>query len=506
MPMRKLLPVLLMLLCTPLPELCAQSIFKAAAVEVSGDKVRKGRRTFYVHVVKEHQTLYSIARAYGVTTRDIIDSNKNLNLDAVPIHPGDMLYIPVIAEAAAAKVEEETVPVTPDPEITPALEREDLIPVQADTTLLIIEDEPIQTVEATEELSGEDPFFYDIPEVIHVTLLLPLGTATKPNEHYFNFYAGALMAARQAGRSGINLDIEALDLSEAGQEEIRARLEKSDIILGPVSSADISSVLPLLPEDKYVISPMDTKTAPLTRDAHVILAATPVSAQIEDAVSWMTADTDSTDVIIIPREEGRALNANTRAMVGEIQRDTTGLHIEEVSYLISKGLEMDEWFDANVHFADTTCRIFPVSDNEAFIKEVIRAANVQSFKGKDVYLYGPAKVRAAEMEDLCNARLHVSASYHINYKEAAVQQFVLDWRAVMKGEPDSFAFHGYDTMLYFTGICAEYGRQWPEKLPEYTRDGLQTRFKFSHTDAKGYVNEGIRRVVYSNNFKAEILR
>lgn len=501
--MKKLLTAIMILLCTPLGELCAQNTFKAAAVEVSQDKVRKGRRIFYVHIVREHQTLYSIARAYGVSTRDIVDSNKDLNLDSIPIHPGDVLYIPY-TENTPSPVREAAAPLTPDPEIVPAARVEETRVEQTDT--LIIDDEPIQTVEATEVLTGEDPFFHDIPEVINVTLLLPLGTAVKPNEHYFNFYVGALLAAREAGRHGVNLDIEAFDLSEASRDDIKARLAQSDVILGPVSTTDINEMLPILPADKFIISPMDTKTASLTENERVILAATPVSNQIRDAVQWMKSDSDSTDVIIVPREEDHALNANTRTMAGELQIDTTGLHIEEVSYLISKGLEMDEWFDVHAHFADTTTRIFPVSDNEAFIKEVIRAVNVQSFKGKDVYLYGPAKVRAAEMEDLCNARLHVSASYHINYKDPAVQQFVLDWRAIMKGEPDSFAFHGYDTMKYFTGICAEYGRQWPEKLPCYSKEGLQAKFQFSESDSVGYVNEGIRRVVYSNDFKAEILR
>ena len=64
-------------------------------VKVTTDMVRNGDHLFYAHVVVARQTLYSIAKAYGVSTLDIIDANPKLDLRNRPIHPGDVLLIPV---------------------------------------------------------------------------------------------------------------------------------------------------------------------------------------------------------------------------------------------------------------------------------------------------------------------------------------------------------------------------------------------------------------------------
>lgn len=522
----------------------AQSVFTAAKVEISKDKVRKGGRIFYAHFVEEHQTLYSIAKAYGVTTRDIIDSNLQLKLDENPIHPGNLLLIPIKEEEPKA-VEEVQEPASAEPAVqqpqekkgglldifkkkdkpeeqpveVPAPKPEALFPAHTDTLKLEAPDtfEAIRDsviVEGSEMddmadpfadfLTPSDEFILDIPQTINVTLMLPLNAADTPSERYFNFYMGALLAARNLGSEGLSIDLETLDTMDPSLiQEASFRLQDSDVIIGPVSSADIKEILPFLPEGKFLVSPMDAKTISYTEENNVILAATPTTTQIQDVVEWIKGGLEEPDGVLLINEAGKS-NSAVRLIHEELDINNIPAS-RSVSYEISKGLEMDDWFTNNIP-TETTTRVIVASDNEAFLKESIRAVNVQKFKGKNIQLYGPAKIRAAEMEDLCNANLHVSASYYIDYKEAAVQQFILDYRALFHTDPDSFAFHGYDTMMYFTSICAKYGRRWPEKLSEYRQSGLQTNFKFDESDAAGYVNSGIRRVIYSPEFKAEILR
>lgn len=103
-----------LLLCGNVAELSAQE-FIATPVEISAEKVRIKGELFYVHKVLKGQTLFSIAKAYQVSTEDI---NKANPLLAEGLKSDTIIYIPAVSgesqsnsEVPAAQVpvvEEET--------------------------------------------------------------------------------------------------------------------------------------------------------------------------------------------------------------------------------------------------------------------------------------------------------------------------------------------------------------------------------------------------------------
>ena len=100
--MKKFLAIVASILLAAAP-LSAQTIFRPAEVTISTDVVTIDGKKFFSHVVREKQTLYSIGKAYGVSSLDIIDTNPSLNLDRRPIKPGDVLLIPVTDKALSLR-------------------------------------------------------------------------------------------------------------------------------------------------------------------------------------------------------------------------------------------------------------------------------------------------------------------------------------------------------------------------------------------------------------------
>ena len=64
-------------LCLATPALRAQD-FEAAPVKVSQEKVRLNGKVYLSHAVQERQTLFGIAKAYGVSVDDLYDANPGL--------------------------------------------------------------------------------------------------------------------------------------------------------------------------------------------------------------------------------------------------------------------------------------------------------------------------------------------------------------------------------------------------------------------------------------------
>ena len=541
--MKKFLAIVASILLAAAP-LSAQTIFRPAEVTISTDVVTIDGKKFFSHVVREKQTLYSIGKAYGVSSLDIIDTNPSLNLDRRPIKPGDVLLIPVTdkalslrqkqarlpealevgsdsaavaADSAVVAADSASAPVAPAGKDLVAMDSlavaSDSLAVAPDSLalapdILSIAPDSLSITPADSclfEEPSEEEFIYDMPDVIKVSLLLPMNADSTANVRYLNYYFGSLLAARDLGAQGIKLEISTIDtMSPDAFAQAEHDFKESDVIIGPVSAGDISKALPLLPEGKMLVSPMDAKTEELTLDSPVILAATPASRQILDAVSWMKEEKAEADTLIVVRESEVRLSPSMQFMRSNLDFEELG-NVIEVDYSIAGGLEMNEWFGVHTHLADTATRVMALSERDVFVKDVIRNVYLQNSLKHNVTIYGPARTRSSDVEEMCNAYLHNSVTYYIDYERPEVIEFVGNYRALFHSEPDSFAFHGYDTMRYFVSICAAYGRGWAQKLDKFSQSGLQTYFRFDPSDTVGNVNSGLRRVLYTPGFNIYIM-
>ena len=121
-------------------------------------------------------------------------------------------------------------------------------------------------------------------------------------------------------------------------------------------------------------------------------------------------------------------------------------------------------------------------------------------------IYCPSRVRNYEnlnVELLHNASAHITTNYYVDYDSPEVRSFVFSYRALFKTEPNSFAFHGYDTMKYFTRMCSVYGREWYKRIDTYRGKGLQSDFSFTLV-ADGALNHACRRIVYNPDFTVSV--
>ena len=478
----------------------AQTIFQPAEVTISTEVITIDGKNYFSHVVRERQTLYSIGKAYGVSSLDIIDLNPSLNLDTRPIKAGDVLLIPV-TEKALAQINR---PLEKDIRQIKRVDRAavvDSTAVTADSlevaigSLKVAADSVVVAIDSVEVAVDS----------IAVALLLPMeANDSTANVRYLNYYFGSLLAARDMSAKGVKMKISTIDTSNPVDfARTPSVLHDADVIIGPVSTSDILMTLPYLPEGKFLVSPMDSKTEELTVDSPVILAATPVSTQVKDAVSWMMDEKADADTLILVRESDVRLTAASRQLRGIVEKAAINEELSnaiEVDYSIANGLEMNEWFGVHTHLGDTATRVMVLSERDVFVKDVIRNVYLQNSLKHNVTIYGPSRTRSNDVEEMCNAYLHNSVTYYVDYDNPEVIDFVSNYRALFHCEPDSFAFHGYDTMRYFVSICARYGSNWPSKLEHFRQSGLQTHFRFETTETVGKVNAGLRRVLYTPGF------
>lgn len=531
--------------------------YVAPPVEVSDQKVKKDGKVYYSHVVQERQTLYSISKAYNVTQEEILEANPGLRDSG--LKKNSIIMIPV--QSALPVKEEESPQQEPTPQqveqvqnvresvqasvqkihvvrwyetlkdiadkynvsesaIIAANNLKDgkvknrqklIIPTEEYAEIIapeIPEEEEenmdLETAFDDSHLQEEVAPEYTSKSHIRATVLLPLkATGSTSSRSNMDFYSGVLLAAREIGESGIDLDMSVYDIANGTYGATKNELEASDIIIGPVAAADITRIYTVTQDIKALISPLDPKAEQLCGTYSTLIHA-PASrmSQYEDLAQWIKEDLVPGDrVIVISEKEAR------KGDEGKILRaaiDSAQIEYIPLAYSILEGRKIQEPLEAKMT-SEGTNRVIIASESEAFVNDAVRNLNLTIHNKFDVVLYAPAKIRTfetIEIENFHNTNLHASLTYYIDYNDAEVKQFVKKYRALFNTEPTQFAFQGYDVAKYFIGLCAKYGDGWMQHVED--SEMLQSTFDIKPS-GNGYINEGIRRIVYGPEYSVMVV-
>lgn len=533
---------------------CAQE-YISAPVTVSKEKVRVNGKICYSHIVKEKQTMYSIAKAYDVTVDDIYALNPNLKENG--LKKNAIILIPSKEEKQEQVVEE----AIPFQSLEQKTVKEEKLSTKKQKThtvkwyedLDVIAEKYGVTVEAlmkANNLSGrkltkrqklvipdpdetagaEDTLSHDMNETaedalteaadslsseisvadtiftpqeeVKATLILPLKASTDNiSRNNMDFYSGVLLAVKDLAEAGISTELNVYDSSDSSHPIASEDINSSDLIIGPVSSGDLGRLLESGYDAKAVISPLDSRAESYAyANSNFIQVPAAQMVQYQDLMNWIKEDTMPGDTLLVISEKGARMTDAVAQMTQAA--DSSGLTFIPFSYSILEGRDVTEPL-TKLMTAVGTNRVIITSDSEAFVNDVVRNLNILVYNKLNVVLYAPARIRnfeTIEVENLHNTSLHASLGYLIDYDSQKVKNFLLKYRALYNTEPSQYAFQGYDIATYFITMCSEYGPRWTKKLDSTEKQMLQSTFRFVPVENGGFVNTGVRRVVYGSGW------
>lgn len=536
-------------------------VYENAPVTISKEKIRSNGALYYSHVVQERQTLFSISKAYSVSIQEIYDANPKLNLQTEGLKKNQILLIPVkdVAKQPEAAVPQETAS-QPQPQVQETAKTVSASPasqsgyteyiakwyddlntisqkfgVSKESIMaangmkdervkkkqkLIIPSTDVPAInaqqaedaaeivnsEASEEGIENNPYMasnltYVPVSTINVSLILPLDAQGSVNNSNYDFYSGALLAVKALGTEGISTNLNVFDMTSK-TPVTEATLAESNVILGPVSSGDITATLEKCHSGQYLVSPLDPRAASLTETcANVIQAPSSTDAQYKDIISWISEDWQQGDRLILVTEK----NATPTALAQLVSE--SGIEHQTLTYGILEGRNVTSSLTGMMSQTATN-RVVIASDSEAFVNDVVRNLNLMVFKKYDVALYGPSRMRnfeTIEVEHFHNTKLHLSTSYYVDYESSKLKSFLLSYRALFGAEPTPFAYQGYDTAYFFISQCAREGQFWAERLSSDRSHGLQSDFRMERLESGSYVNTAVRRVLYGPEYEMKLL-
>ncbi len=530
--------------------------YDSTPVTISKEKVKIGGQVCYSHIVLEKQTLFAISQAYNVSLEDIYKYNpkvkdeglkKNSILIVPALQAKKEAVVPVFATAertdSKAEVPDnlgrrnhtvkwfediEGIAVKYGVSVNAIMQANNLksrklskrqrliIPLPGEYPDTPVE-EPAEeaavsdTTAVSDTLADENGFFPEFlfpKKEVSLSLLLPFkATGADGSRQNMDFYSGVLLAVYDMQKEGISTDLNVFDVAEGNLPGPGNGLMNSDVVIGPVAPGDISRLLGANPLIKGVVSPLDPRAESLVySNGAMIQAPTPHTAQYLDLVSWIREDMKPEDRVLFITEKGAKQTDAVAGMTAAI--DSSGIEYKPLSYSILEGRSVTETL-AYLMTETSTNRVYIASESEAFVNDVVRNLNVMIHQKYDVVLYAPSKIRSfetIEVENFHNTNMHVSLGYYIDYEDAGVKNFLYKYRALFNTEPTQFAYQGYDIAKYFISHCSKYGNRWMNRLEDDKESMLQSTFDFIRTPDGGYVNNGVRRIIYGPDWTVEKIR
>ena len=470
---------------------------------------------FVKHTVKWFEDIYDVAKQYGVTPQDIMDAN---GLKSSRISKRQVLYVPILsdeekARRAAAAVKPPTIPVIEDPVIAGQGigETQSFDPIRVEQPEVaqmekLDKDKPVEETVAAEEKEEEGILDWLAGKGnVEMALILPFNAAGKVSETNMDFYSGVLLALRDLETEGVKTKLNVYDL-QAGLPA-SFELEKNDFVLGPVTAADLSTVLERTEGRTTVISPLDQRAASHTQDhANFIQAPSSARNQYEDLAAWAAQDLGKADRIILVTEKVTGSTAPASGVREALLN--AGISFQGVSLGQGETRSLPSSLTSQLTKGGEN-RIIVASEKETFVADMVRNLGILRGRGYDIVMYAPSRVRtfdSVEPNAYHQCSLHISSSYFVDYADTRVKSFVRTYRALFKTEPSQFAFQGYDTARYFVSLVSKYGPHWTKAISRETGKGLHTDFRFEAVPSGAFRNTAVRRIVYNTDYTTELDR
>lgn len=454
-----------------------------AALQEPSAPIKKEEKKKKTHTVKWYETLDDIAAKYGVTADEIVAAN---HLEGRKIKSRMKLMIPEPGEIVLAEKAEEVSETLAD----------NTASNEAETT---------ETKEQEQEKIWEPTVR---KEKVSAALLLPFkATGTSGSRSNMDFYSGVLLAVNDLASSGTSIDLSVFDIADNKSAISGSILNDNDIVIGPVSTRDLTDVFSTGDDKVMVVSPLDPKAESLVAaNTNMIQAPTPHKIQYDDLTSWMKEEMTEGDRVIFITEKGARQTEATFQMKQSI--DSSGLAYSPFSYSILEGRSIEKPLK-DLMTTTGANRVLIASESEAFVNDVVRNLNMMIHQKYNVVLYGASKIRSfetIEVENFHKTNMRVSLTYYIDYNDPRVKSFLLKYRALFNTEPSQFAFQGYDIASYFIEMCSKYGNNWPEYMSNEAKSMLQSSFRCMKNGDGGYVNHGVRRIVYGQDWTISKVR
>lgn len=463
------------------------------------------------HTVEPGQTLFRIAKYYGVTVQSILNANPGLEVTSVPA--GTTLVIPKATQAP------ENIPLTPEAEVQSTVKK-----AETQTTVKSPATEPSHTQPAVNwTLNGESHW---TDGTLNMAVILPFNLNAEATPELnsqmrsVEFYEGALMAVDEMQAKGRRVAVQAYDLGSESLYSILAKpeLQLADFVIAPMDEKDVRQVADWGERNGTpVVSPFGFNAEMLNTHEYLIQLNTSKALLYPRLSTEMLSLFSDYTFIFVSDSVGNQKADPYPAQLKQTLK-VQGIPYKEISYLSPNRLMACDSIlglkNENIVFVPVTPqkeamrRMFSGLQHvkilrEARYQEAVENGVPNPVKPKMAMLGYPEWVQYTGdfIEYYYDLNVYMFTKLYASPFDPGLKSFYSTFRRWYGKEPmpltPKYGVLGYDVASYFLQQLTRSGQHLEERLADQDEDGLQTYFGFDHMQSRGYCNSGFYLVHFT---------
>ena len=429
-----------------------------------------------MHKVKRKETVYSIARQYGITEQELVAANPEIK-DMNKLKRGSFLCIPY------TKTETQTAVTTP------------------------------QQAPTNEELFSESRSAAKDIKVVKAAVILPF-TSSQPGsserDRMVEYYQGLLLAVDSLKRQGVSMDIYAYDsgTTEASVQQVlsKSEMRNMDVIFGPLHAAQVKPMAEFARQNNIrLVIPFTSRDNTVYRNPQIYQVNTPQSYLYSEVYDHFLRQFSNANVIFI--EASKGVDSKADFIKGLREK----LSANAIPMTTVKETATAEQYKATLKSGVPNVFIPTSGSDDVLIKAVPQLTIManDSLFSHEVHLFGYPEWQTYTKDYLTQffkLDTYFYTSFYTNNLLAAPKQFAVKFRQWygkdMADRYPKYGMLGFDTGYFFLNGLSRYGSALEDNVGRLNPVPMQTGFKFQRVNNwGGFVNKKVFFVRFSKNYE-----
>lgn len=461
------------------------------------------------HLVKPGDTLYSLAKKYGVTVEAIQAANPSIEGTNIPA--GMVLVIPDEIKDNGKKKEKAILFNFKKKDKTEKKEEKE----QVVENPVVKEETPVQ--EDKSNLPRRKMF--GAPDNIVVILPFNLDAQTTSDDRQqmrsVEFYQGLLLAINEAQELGQKILVQTYDLGTKSMGEILATksLLDADVIVAPMELADVKKVAEFGRENNInVVSPFVFSQELSKSNKNLIQLNTSKTLLYDNLTNDIVRRFADYDIVFLS-DSSYISKADPYAGYLKNELKSRNSKFYEFTY---KNPERLASVDSLLNISGHNILYVPVANNKDALRRMFPSLKCTTFEGEGAVAKGgqtailgyPEWVLYTSdfMDYYYDLNVYMFSKFYIDPFDDAVRSFNSNFRYWYAKEPMNltprYAMLGYDIGRYFLSAIRLYGTSYGDHLDSFSKETLQSMMSFRH-DGEGFINKGLYLVHFTPSTKIE---
>lgn len=424
-----------------------------------------------MHKVKRKETIYSIARDYGITVDELIKANPEMATPDYVLKKGSFVCIPYPSSAVV-----DTATVTPP--------------------------SPQPLRQGKTDMRERE---------IRVGVMLPLHKVNGDGRRMTEYYRGVLMACDSLRQSGISVDVHAWNVAEGSDigQFLTNDAAKLDLIIGPLYSKMVPKLSAFAAEnDIRVLIPFSIDAPEVAQNRLLFqVYQAPRDFNRLAVERFVQQFRDCHPVIIDCADSTSTKGSFTRLLRQRLDE-------EGIIYGLTSLTTSDAKFVQNFSQAQRNVVVLN-TENQKPMRKAFSKLNAMLLDNQEleVSMFGYTEwmlYTSRNLENFHKLDVHIPAAFYYDAQSPRTKRIELKYRwnfhADMMNSLPRFAITGFDHAFYFIKGLHMYGKHFTGAAGMVGYPPIQTPLQFERNGQGGQENRNIMFIHYTPEKRVETIK